>query len=155
MRRAYLSLGSNLGDRARHLASGVQIAAGTDPCRRSLVYQTEPIGAVVQDDFWNLVIELTTDATARQLLGRCRAAEAASGRIREQRWGPRTLDVDVVYLEGERSDDPEVLVPHPRLYERAFVLVPWHELAPDLVGSDEVARGLGRVVALGTLESLR
>ncbi len=155
MRRAYLSLGSNLGDKARHLASGVEIAAGTDPYRISLVYQTEPVGGVAQDYFWNLVIELTTDASARELLERCRAAEAANLRLREQRWGPRTLDVDVVLIEGERSEDPEVLVPHPRLHERAFVLVPLHELAPDLLSDEDVALGEGRVVALGTLESLR
>jgi len=155
VRRAYLSLGSNLGDRARNLATGIAIVASTDACRQSLVYETEPVGGVAQDDFWNLVVELTTSASAQELLARCRAAEQACGRVRDVRWGPRTLDVDVLLIDGERSDDPEVLVPHPRLYERSFVLVPLRELAPELVSDVALAGGVGRVVALGTLETLR
>jgi len=155
VRRAYLSLGSNLGDRALNLATGIDVVAGTDACRQSLVYQTEPVGGVAQDDFWNLVVELTTAASAQELLARCRAAESACGRVRDVRWGPRTLDVDVLLIEGELSDDPEVLVPHPRLYERSFVLVPLRELAPELVDDEQLAGGVGRVVALGTLETLR
>lgn len=155
MRACYLSLGSNLGDRGHHLAVGVAIVAGDDPHRVSRVYQTEPVGGVVQDDFWNLVMEVVTDASARELLERARAAEAACGRTREVRWGPRTLDVDVLYVGDEESDDPEILVPHPRIAERNFVLAPLAELAPERVpvGAREIARG--RVVALGTLESLR
>jgi 2-amino-4-hydroxy-6-hydroxymethyldihydropteridine diphosphokinase len=152
--RAFLSLGSNLGDRAAHLRTGVAIVAASDVHRVSLVYETEPVGGVAQDDFWNLVMEVTTAASARELLERARAAEAACGRVRDVRWGPRTLDVDVLMVGDERSDDPEITVPHPRLFERAFVLVPLRELAPDLVSAEQVARGEGRVVALGTLESL-
>lgn len=155
IRRAYLSLGSNLGDRGRHLASAVPTVAGGDPYRLSRVYETEPVGGVVQDDFWNLVMELTTAASARELLERAQRAEAAAGRIRDVRWGPRTLDVDVLLVGEEVSDDPELTIPHPRLFERAFVLVPLAELAPELVSDDARARAVGRVVALGTLESLR
>ena len=75
--------------------------------------------------------------------------------MRDVRWGPRTLDVDVLLIGNERSDDPSVLVPHPRMYERSFVLVPLRELRADLVSDDRLAAADGRVVLLGTLESLR
>ncbi|NNN02009.1 MAG: 2-amino-4-hydroxy-6-hydroxymethyldihydropteridine diphosphokinase [Acidimicrobiaceae bacterium] len=155
MRRAYLSLGSNLGDRVEYLRTGVRIAVGDDPYRVSKVYQTEPVGGVAQDDFWNLVVEISTSATARELLRRCQAAELACGRVRDQRWGPRTLDVDVLLVGDETSDDPEIVVPHPRLFARSFVMVPLHELAPELVSPEQLAGGVGRVEELGTLETLR
>lgn len=155
MHRAYLSLGSNIGDRAEHLAHGVEVVVAGDAFRLSQVYETEPVGGVVQDDFWNLVVELTTDASAGELLERCRLAERAAGRVREVHWGPRTLDVDVLLVGDESSDDPEILVPHPRMYERLFVMIPLSELAPELVSDAQIAAGSGRVVALGTLELLR
>jgi 2-amino-4-hydroxy-6-hydroxymethyldihydropteridine diphosphokinase len=155
VREAYLSLGSNLGDRAAHLRAGVTIVAATDPVRVSMVYETEPVGGVAQDDFWNLVIELSTGASAHELLERCRRAEEAERRVRDVRWGPRTLDVDVLLIGNERSDDPSILVPHPRMYERSFVLVPLHELRADLVSDEQLAAAAGRVVVLDTLDSLR
>jgi 2-amino-4-hydroxy-6-hydroxymethyldihydropteridine diphosphokinase len=118
------------------------------------VYETEPVGGVAQDNFWNMVVELTTAVTPRELLERAQRAEALAHRTREVRWGPRTLDVDVLLVGDETSDDPEILVPHPRLYERAFVLIPLRELAPDLVPDALVARAVGGVVKLGTLKSL-
>lgn len=154
-RRAYFSLGSNVGDRGAHLAAAVPLVVEGDPFRLSRVYETEPVGGVAQDDFWNMVVEVVTGAGARDLLARARRAEAAAGRTREVRWGPRTLDVDVLLVGEETSDDPEIIVPHPRLYERAFVLAPLRELAPDLVTEATLAGGVGRVRALGTLESLR
>ena len=155
MRRAYLSLGTNIGDRGAHLAAGVDIVADGDAYRVSSVYESEPVGGVAQDDFWNLVLELLTDATPRELLTRAQRAEAARGRVRDVRWGPRTLDVDVLLVGEERSDDPDILLPHPRMYERSFVLVPLHELAPDLVSTAQLAAGVGAVARLGTLETLR
>jgi 2-amino-4-hydroxy-6-hydroxymethyldihydropteridine diphosphokinase len=155
VRLAYLSLGSNLGERAEHLREGVRVVAGTDLYRLSRVYETEPVGGVVQDDFWNLVLELATEATPRELLERAQRAEVARGRSREVHWGPRTLDVDVLLVGEETSEDPELLLPHPRMYERAFVLYPLAELAPALVSGEQLAASNGRVVALGTLESLR
>jgi 2-amino-4-hydroxy-6-hydroxymethyldihydropteridine diphosphokinase len=155
VRFAYLSLGSNLGERAQHLRAGVAVAVQHDQYRLSNVYQTEPVGGVVQDDFWNLVVEVATDATPRELLERARNAENARGRTREVQNGPRTLDVDVLIVGAETSDDPEILVPHPRMYERAFVLYPLYELAPSLVSSEQLAGAIGRVAVLGTLESLR
>ncbi len=155
MHLAYLSFGSNIGDRGEHLAKGVECVARGEPYRLSLVYQSEPVGGVEQDDFWNLVMELDTRSTPRELLERAQRAEAERGRTREVRWGPRTLDVDVLLVGRERSTDPQILVPHPRLYERSFVLVPLHELAPTLVSQSQLDAGVGRVSPLGTLESLR
>lgn len=155
MRQAYLSLGSNLGDRAEHLAAGLAVVVEGDAYRASAVYETEPVGGVIQDPYWNMVIELETDASPRDLLERAHRAESARGRVRDVRWGPRTLDVDVLLVGEELSDDPEILVPHPRMYERSFVLVPLHELAPDLVTAAQLEAGVGAVARLGTLESLR
>lgn len=155
MRRAYLSLGSNLGDRREHLAVGVDLVVENEAHRASSVYETEPVGGVVQDPYWNMVIEVTTDATAHELLARAHRAEEARGRVRDVRWGPRTLDVDVLLVGDERSDDPELTLPHPRMNERSFVLVPLHELAPELVTREQLDAGVGAVSRLGTLESLR
>jgi len=154
-RRAYLSLGSNVGDRAAHLVAGVDIVVARDAHRVSRVYETEPVSALAQDDYWNLVVELSTDASPSELLERCHVAEAARDRVRDVRWGPRTLDADVLWVEGVVSEDPDLTLPHPRLYQRNFVLVPLRELAPDLVSVSQLATGVGRVVALGTLETLR
>jgi 2-amino-4-hydroxy-6-hydroxymethyldihydropteridine diphosphokinase len=152
--RAYLSLGSNIGDRGEHLTAGVEIVVEKDIFRVSSVYETEPVGGGVQDDYWNMVVELTTSASAYELLARARSAEEARGRVRAQRWGPRTLDVDVLLVGDERSDDPEIVVPHPRMYERSFVLIPLHELAPALVSEAQLGAGAGAVTRLGTLDSL-
>ncbi len=153
--RAFLSFGSNVGDRAAHLRAGVAIVAGTDRYRLSRVYQTEPVGGVVQDDFWNLVMELETDDDPWALLERAQAAERQRERTRDVRWGPRTLDVDVLWVDGFTSEDPRLTVPHPRAMERAFVVVPWRELAPELVSELDIERASGRVVVLDTLEMLQ
>ncbi|MDH2903346.1 MAG: 2-amino-4-hydroxy-6-hydroxymethyldihydropteridine diphosphokinase, partial [Actinomycetota bacterium] len=122
--RAYLSLGSNVGDRGRHLALGVQMVTSGESSRVSRVYRSEPVGGVAQDDFWNLVVEVETTASPHELLARARAAEANAQRTREVRWGPRTLDVDIVWIDGVACDDEELTVPHARMFERNFVLVP-------------------------------
>jgi 2-amino-4-hydroxy-6-hydroxymethyldihydropteridine diphosphokinase len=154
VRRAYLSLGTNIGDRYEHLTSAIPIVVDADHYRLSKVYETEPVGGVAQDDFWNLVVELETEASAYELLERARRAETAAGRTREVRWGPRTLDVDVLLVGDEVLDDPELTVPHPRLYERAFVVIPLAELAPELVSAEQLAHAVGSVRELGTLQSL-
>jgi 2-amino-4-hydroxy-6-hydroxymethyldihydropteridine diphosphokinase len=155
VRYAYLSLGTNLGDRRAHLETAIPTVVESDPYRLSKVYESEPVGGVVQENFWNMVVEIATKASPRELLERARRAESAAQRTREVRWGPRTLDVDVLLVGDETSDDPEILVPHPRLFERSFVLVPLRELAPSLVSDDQLAAGVGSLRELGTLESLR
>jgi 2-amino-4-hydroxy-6-hydroxymethyldihydropteridine diphosphokinase len=155
VRRAYLSLGSNVGDRVAHLRTGVTAVSAGDKHRVSSVFETTPISDVPQGDYLNLVLELTTDAAIRELLARARHAEEAAGRERTVRFGPRTLDVDVLLVGDEVSDDPEVTVPHPRMGARRFVLAPLRELAPELVPDDAWARAEGEVRAVGTLHSLR
>jgi 2-amino-4-hydroxy-6-hydroxymethyldihydropteridine diphosphokinase len=152
--RAYLSLGSNVGDRGRHLALGVQMVTSGESSRVSRVYRSEPVGGVAQDDFWNLVVEVETTASPHELLARARAAEANAQRTREVRWGPRTLDVDIVWIDGVACDDEELTVPHARMFERNFVLVPLRELRQDLVTDEVLSTADGAVSVLGTLESL-
>jgi 2-amino-4-hydroxy-6-hydroxymethyldihydropteridine diphosphokinase len=154
VRVGYLSLGTNIGDRGANLAGALSALAAGDAYRLSHVYETEPVGGIVQDEFWNVVMEVTTDASADELLARARRAENDAHRTREVRWGPRTLDVDVLLVGDEVRSDPELTLPHPRMYERAFVLRPLRDLAPELVSDEQLAGAVGRVVELGTLSSL-
>jgi 2-amino-4-hydroxy-6-hydroxymethyldihydropteridine diphosphokinase len=125
MTEAVLSIGSNLGDRLARLQQAV------DSFRPWLVavspvYETAPWGPVAQEDYLNAVLLVSDEtATPRAWLERAHAAEQQAGRTRDVRWGPRSLDVDVVHVADVRSDDPELTLPHPRARERAFVLVPW------------------------------
>lgn len=146
MTRAFLGLGSNVGDRRAHLSAAVAAIDGHgDLVAVSPVYETAPVGGPAQGDHLNLVVELDTGRTPRQLLELCRSLEEAAGRVRERRWGPRTLDVDVLWIEGAVVDEPDLQVPHPRLFQRRFVLAPLRDLAPDLVSADQVAAATGRV----------
>jgi 2-amino-4-hydroxy-6-hydroxymethyldihydropteridine diphosphokinase len=149
-RRAYLGLGSNLGDRWATLARAV--AGLPDLVAVSGVYETEPVGGPPQGPYLNLVAGLRTALTSRELLGAAQALEAEAGRVRTVRFGPRTLDVDVLWVEGETVAEPDLVVPHPRMWERRFVLVPLAELAPDLVPPEALARAQGEVRRIGTLE---
>lgn len=136
MSRAVLSAGSNVGDSRGHLSS-VIAALGDRLVAASRVYTTPPWGGVEQDDFVNQVLVAEGDLTPGDWLEFCRACERAAERERTVRWGPRTLDVDVVSVEDGGtvvvSDDPELTLPHPRAAVRAFVLVPWLEIEPDAV----------------------
>ena len=132
MTRAFLALGSNLGDRWQLLRDAV--ASLPDVVAVSPVYETDPVGGPEgQDAYLNLVVELDTSLSPRELLDVAQRLEAAAQRVRGERWGPRTLDVDVLLVGDERVDEPDLVVPHPRMWERAFVLVPLADLAPDLV----------------------
>jgi 2-amino-4-hydroxy-6-hydroxymethyldihydropteridine diphosphokinase len=130
-----LSLGSNLGDRLANLQLALDTLGAPDLVLRAVssVYETDPVGGVAQADYLNAVVLAGSSLPATELLARCAAAENAAGRIRSQRWGPRTLDVDIVSYGAEISADPAVTLPHPRAHERAFVLVPWLELDPRAV----------------------
>ncbi|MEM7093435.1 MAG: 2-amino-4-hydroxy-6-hydroxymethyldihydropteridine diphosphokinase [Actinomycetota bacterium] len=130
-RRVLLGLGSNLGERVEHLRAAV--AAMPDLVAVSDAYETDPIGGPDQHPFLNLVVELRTHSSARELLELCRQLETDADRVRVVRWGPRTLDVDVLWIDGETATDPDLVVPHPRMGDRAFVMVPLAEVAPDLV----------------------
>ena len=132
--RAYLSLGGNLGDREVLLREAVRVLAEQMRVRRlSPVYETDPWGYTDQAPFLNLVAEVETDLPPANLLLAAQATEQALGRERVLRWGPRTVDVDILLYGDRQLDRPELTVPHPRLGERAFVLVPLADLAPDLI----------------------
>lgn len=129
-RRVFLGLGSNLGDRRNYLRGAVD--AIPDLVRISDAYETDPVGGPEQGAFLNIVAELDTELSARDLLDVCRTLETEAERVRIERWGPRTLDVDVLWIDGEIVDEPDLIVPHPRMFDRAFVMVPLAELAPDI-----------------------
>jgi 2-amino-4-hydroxy-6-hydroxymethyldihydropteridine diphosphokinase len=136
--RAFVGLGSNLGDRLENLGKMVELLDRLDRTsfvRSSRVYLTEPVGPP-QPDYLNAVVELRTELSARELLDGCLAAEAELGRERTERWGPRTIDADVLLYGRHRIDEPGLVVPHPRMFERGFVLVPLLELEPSLPGRD-------------------
>ena len=152
MARAVLGLGSNLGDRVAHLRGAV--AALPDVAAVSPVYETGPIGGPEQGSYLNVVVQLDTTLTPRELLEVCRARETAAGRVRLERWGPRTLDVDVLWVEGATVCEPDLEVPHPRMWERRFVLAPLADLAPDLVTAERLAATEGRVQLVGRLDEL-
>jgi 2-amino-4-hydroxy-6-hydroxymethyldihydropteridine diphosphokinase len=151
--RAFIGLGSNLGDRRALLRQAVEgLRAAGDVTGVSPLYETEPVGGPEgQGPYLNLVAELSTSDTPRRLLERCRALEAAAGRVRTVRWGPRTLDADVLWVEGWQVDEEDLVVPHPRLWERRFVVQPLADLAPDLVTSEQLRRSGGAVVPVGSL----
>jgi 2-amino-4-hydroxy-6-hydroxymethyldihydropteridine diphosphokinase len=141
-----LALGSNLGDRLANLQDGIDALAaepGLEDVTVSPVYETIPVGGPAQPDYLNAVLVAATTLPARAILDRGQAAEAALHRVRQVRWGPRTLDVDVIVYGHESSDDPELTLPHPRAHERAFVLAPWHDVDPEAV-----IPGRGRVADL-------
>jgi 2-amino-4-hydroxy-6-hydroxymethyldihydropteridine diphosphokinase len=151
---SYVSLGSNLGDRIGFLRLGVAVVAAGDPMRLSPVYETEPVGGPAQGPYLNLVVELDTPATPRELFERCQAAERAAGRTRAERFGPRTLDADLLVAGGRTVNDDDLVVPHPRMTQRRFVLQPLFDLAPALVDPDQLAASEGSVERIGTLDAL-
>jgi 2-amino-4-hydroxy-6-hydroxymethyldihydropteridine diphosphokinase len=136
MADAFLGLGSNLGDRAGYLRSATsRLAAlpGTALVAASGIYETPPWGLTEQPAFLNQVLRIETTLEPLPLLRAALAVESELGRVRDVRWGPRAIDIDILSYDDLRSDDPDLVLPHPRLFERAFVLVPLHEIAPDLV----------------------
>ncbi|WP_437673672.1 2-amino-4-hydroxy-6-hydroxymethyldihydropteridine diphosphokinase [Sorangium sp. So ce131] len=135
-RRVVLGLGSNLGDRFGTLRAAVE-ALGADPdlevLRESPRYESPPAGGPPQGDYVNAAVLLATSLPAREILARTLAVERSLGRTRPDavRWGPRTIDIDVLWIEGEPVAEPDLEVPHPRLCERAFALRPLLDVAPD------------------------
>ncbi|GAB2690932.1 2-amino-4-hydroxy-6-hydroxymethyldihydropteridine diphosphokinase [Thalassiella azotivora] len=130
---AVLALGSNLGDRVATLQGAVDALAAepdVDVVAVSPVVETDPVGGPEQDDYLNAVVAVRTGLSPRRLLAACHRVEARFGRERAVRWGPRTLDVDVVAFGDLVSSDAELTLPHPRAHDRAFVLAPWARLDP-------------------------
>jgi 2-amino-4-hydroxy-6-hydroxymethyldihydropteridine diphosphokinase len=151
--RAFIGLGSNLGDRRALLRRAVDgLGVGGDVVGVSPLYETDPVGGPEgQGPFLNLVVELSTSDTPRALLERCRVLEEGAERVRTEHWGPRTLDADVLWVEGWQVDEEDLMVPHPRLWERRFVVQPLGDLAPDLVTSAQLRASGGRVAPVGSL----
>ncbi len=131
-RRVVIALGSNLGDRLANLQQGLaSLCGGGLACGAvSAVFQTAPVGGPAQDDFLNAVLLASSPLPAREILRRCQRAEDALGRVRTVRWGPRTLDVDIITCGKEVANDPDLTLPHPRAHARAFVLAPWLDADP-------------------------
>ncbi len=150
--RAFLSLGSNLGDRQHYLREAIsQLSYDVTVLGISRLYETAPVGGVVQDDFLNVVIEIDTELSPLALLDRCQKAEVDANRVRLVRFGPRTLDVDILLYGDSAIDEERLTVPHPRMFERKFVLAPLADLAPELVPEELLLAAEGDVVAIGML----
>lgn len=136
--RAALGFGSNLGDRRNHIAQAAATVAaspGVTLVATSPLFGTAPMGGPEQPDYVNAVAVIDTTLSARELLELAQRCERDAGRTRGVRWGPRTLDVDVLAFDAVVSDDPELTLPHPRATERAFVMVPWAAVDPSFVVS--------------------
>ncbi len=142
MAEILLGFGGNLGDPARTIAAALERldAEGVLIVTRSRLYRTPPWGPVVQPDFLNGCARASTDLSPRKLLALTQRIELGFGREREVRWGPRTLDIDILTYDGLALDEPVLTIPHPRLTERAFVLVPLAEIAPDRIVSGRAVR---------------
>jgi 2-amino-4-hydroxy-6-hydroxymethyldihydropteridine diphosphokinase len=149
-RRAVLAVGSNLGDRLGTLQACVTAIGrlpDTDVLAISPVYETDPVGGPAQPDYLNAVLVVETGLRPGELLDAAQRIEAEFGRVRAERFGPRTLDIDIISYAGEVSDDPVLTLPHPRAHERAFVLAPWHDIDADaeLPGRGPVSDLLARL----------
>ncbi|SEJ88179.1 2-amino-4-hydroxy-6-hydroxymethyldihydropteridinediphosphokinase [Bhargavaea ginsengi] len=135
MNIAYLSAGSNMGDREvylREAASRLNGLPGTELDRLSSIYETDPVGYEDQGAFLNMAFRLRTSLGAEELLDACLGIEAEIGRVRTIRWGPRVCDLDILLFNDENMETEKLTVPHPRMHERAFVLVPLLEVEPGL-----------------------
>lgn len=140
-KKAYLAFGANLGDRERNIREAIELIDENGLCcvkAVSSLYLTKPVGPQDQPDYYNAVAEIATRLTPRELLVLCNSIEEKLGRKRTIRWGPRVIDIDILFYNYERITEPDLEIPHPRIMERAFVLVPLAEIAPDL----EISAGI-------------
>jgi 2-amino-4-hydroxy-6-hydroxymethyldihydropteridine diphosphokinase len=150
--KAVLGLGANLGDRAAALQAAVDaLAAAARVVAVSAIYETAPVGGPDQPDYYNAVVVVDTELAPADLLDLAQRIETAAGRVRLERWGPRTLDVDVLAYGDLSTADPHLSLPHPRAHERAFVLLPWLDVDPAarIPGKGSVAELAGTVDGSG------
>ena len=134
MVQAYLGLGSNIGDRKQLLLTAIDLIGnikGIKVTKQSSIYETAPIGYTDQPNFLNLCLEIETKLSPQQLLKHCLDIEQQLHRVREIRWGPRTLDIDILLYSDNIIETDNLSVPHPRMQERAFVLIPLNDIASD------------------------
>jgi len=156
---AYVALGSNLGDPQQQLRDAMDALANLPDTRllqRSHLYRTPPWGMLEQPPFVNAVVQLDTMLSPHALLDALLAIEQQSGRVRAERNGPRTLDLDLLHVDGVQLDAPQLTLPHPRMAERAFVLLPLHDVAPALLlpGHGTVAERLAQLDLAGCVRLL-
>ncbi|HET9729727.1 MAG TPA: 2-amino-4-hydroxy-6-hydroxymethyldihydropteridine diphosphokinase [Acidimicrobiia bacterium] len=145
MSRAFVALGSNLGDRRAHLQRAVvalDTAPGMNIVAVSRVYETDPVGGPEQGPYLNAVIAVETELSPHEVLQLAHALERDAHRERVEHWGPRTLDVDLLLYDDARVDDDDLTIPHPRMWERGFVLAPLRDVAPDLVAAQATWEGV-------------
>lgn len=136
MNIAYLSLGSNIGDREAFLKEAlVQLhqASKVKIHKLSSIYETDPVGFTEQDAFLNMVVQIETELLPQELLDLCLDIEREMGRVRTIRWGPRVIDIDILLYNKDHIETSTLQIPHPRMHERAFVLVPLAEINPNLI----------------------
>ncbi|KPN96188.1 2-amino-4-hydroxy-6-hydroxymethyldihydropteridine diphosphokinase [Lysinibacillus sp. ZYM-1] len=137
MKDVYLSIGTNMGERYENLQQAVALLKeeeNIEVVRISSVYETAAVGYTDQADFLNIAVHLKTDASSANMLEICQSVEQELGRVREFRWGPRIIDLDILVYNHENIETDNLIVPHPRMYERAFVLVPLVEITPTPFG---------------------
>ena len=135
MKKAYLGIGTNIGDRYNNIMNAIDSLKHlplTNVANVSSVYETEPWGYEQQDDFLNVCVEIATELSPKTILGSCLGIEAAFGRERPFKNAPRIIDIDLLMYEGVKSNEPELILPHPRIQERAFVLVPLRDILKTL-----------------------
>lgn len=133
--QAFLSLGTNMGDRLANLQEALRLLRSHDAvtvAKLSSIYETEPVGYTEQPAFLNMAVQVSTSLSAQELLDLCLSIEQEIGRVREFRWGPRIIDLDILLYNQENIVSEKLIIPHPRIEERAFVLVPLIEIAPDI-----------------------
>ncbi|OFQ47797.1 2-amino-4-hydroxy-6-hydroxymethyldihydropteridine diphosphokinase [Corynebacterium sp. HMSC076D02] len=152
--RAVLSIGSNMDDR-RALLQTVFDEFAAETVAASPIYSTPPWGVTDQDEFLNAVLIVDVEESPMELLRRGQALEQAAERVRVRHWGPRTLDVDIVQVEGVTSSEPELTLPHPYAHERAFVLVPWLAADPDARLGDTPVADLIAALDLAEVEQVK
>jgi 2-amino-4-hydroxy-6-hydroxymethyldihydropteridine diphosphokinase len=160
--RSFIGLGSNLGDRAENLRQAIralQATPGIEVAQVSGIYETEPVGGPAQPDYLNAVVEIDTHFGPRAIFEACMTIEHALGRERstEEHWGPRVIDLDVLTCGDLMVSDPDLEIPHPRIAERAFVLVPFSEIAPyiDIPGLGRVHDLEERLLVTHTVKPVR
>ena len=140
MNESFLSLGSNMGDRLSMLKQAVRLLQEhpqVEVCRISSLYETDPVGFTDQNPFLNMVVHLQTSLSALELLDVCQEIEQKLDRKRTVRWGPRTIDLDILLYNQDNMKTERLIVPHPRMQERAFVLIPLLELYPSMEGVEK------------------
>lgn len=145
MARAYLSLGGNMGDREKNLNEALNMLESNPFIKvteKSSIYETEPVGYIDQDIFLNRVIEIETDLEPNELLDFCQSIEQFLGRERLIRWGPRTIDIDILLYDELKCFDKKLTIPHPHMKEREFVMIPLAEIRPDMMLDGETVNDI-------------